>query len=122
MYSIKFYRDKDGKEPVKEYLVKLASKKGKDSRINLNKIRDYVKALSLYGTTLGEPYIKHIEGKIWELRPLRHRILFFGYDGKQFILLSHFVKKTEKTPKKEIEKAKKRMEDYLERSRNSEES
>ena len=37
MYSIKFYKDKDGKEPLKEYLKALANKADKDSRININK-------------------------------------------------------------------------------------
>ena len=45
MYEIHFYKDKSGKEPVKEYIAKLAAKKDKDSRIKLNKIMDYVKTL-----------------------------------------------------------------------------
>lgn len=118
MYTVKFYRDKDGNEPVREYLQELADKSDKDSRINLNKIRDYVKSLSLYGKALGEPHIKLLDDDIWELRPLRNRILFFGYDGNQFILLSHFIKKTQKTPKREIEKAKRLMKDYLDRCNN----
>ena len=116
MYSIEFYKDKDGNEPVKEYISSLASKNDKDSRINLNKIRDYIKTLSEYGTRAGEPYVKHIEGEIWELRPLRNRILFFGYDGNKIILLSHFIKKTQKTPQREIDKAKRLMKDHKERS------
>ncbi|MEE3499355.1 MAG: type II toxin-antitoxin system RelE/ParE family toxin [Ruminococcus bromii] len=120
MYTIEFYKDKDGNEPVKEYISRLASKKDKDSRINLNKIRDYIKTLSEYGTRAGEPYVKHIEGEIWELRPLRNRILFFGYDGDKFILLSHFIKQTKKTPPREIDKAKRLMKDHIERSGNNE--
>ena len=46
MYKIHFYRDKSGKQPVKDYMEGLADKKDKDSRIKLNKIRDYIKALS----------------------------------------------------------------------------
>ena len=120
MYKIKFYKDKNGNEPLKEYLYEMARKNDKDTRINLNKIRDYVKALSLYGKVLGEPYIKHLDGEIWELRPLRNRILFFGFDGNSFVLLSHFIKKTQRTPKREIEKAKRLMKDYIERSKNNE--
>lgn len=116
MYSINFYRDKDGNEPIIEYLKKLRKRNDKNSRINLNKINDYIEALSKYGTYLGEPYIKHFDGEIWELRPLKNRIMFFGYDGKQFVLLSHFIKKTQKTPKREIDKAKRLMKDYLERN------
>ena len=116
MYSINFYRDKDGHEPIIEYLKKLRKRNDKNRRINLNKINDYIEALSKYGTYLGEPYIKHLDGEIWELRPLKNRIMFFGYDGKQFVLLSHFIKKTQKTPKREIDKAKRLMKDYLERN------
>ncbi|MCI5655681.1 MAG: type II toxin-antitoxin system RelE/ParE family toxin [Candidatus Pseudoruminococcus sp.] len=120
MYPVKFYKDKNGKEPVKEYIKELQAKKDKNSRINLNKIRDYLKTLSEYGTMAGEPYIKHLEGEIWELRPLRNRILFFYWNGDSFILLSCFVKKTQKTPKREIEKTKKLMNNYIERSENNE--
>ena len=120
MYTIEFYKDKDGNEPVKEYISSLAGKNDKDSRVNLNKIRDYIKTLSEYGTRAGEPYVKHIEGEIWELRPLRNRILFFGYDGDRIILLSHFIKKTQKTPQREIDKAKRLMKDHKERSNGDE--
>jgi phage-related protein len=120
LYRIEFYKDKNGKEPVKEYINDLAQKNDKDSRINLNKIRDYIKTLSEYGTRAGEPYIKHLDGEIWELRPLRNRILFFGYDGSKFILLSHFIKQTRKTPPREIDKAKRLMKDHKERSNEDE--
>ncbi len=112
MYEIHFYRDKNGKEPVKEYIAKLAAKKDKDSRIKLNKIMDYVKALSVYGTRVGEPYIKHIDGDIWELRPLRDRILFAAWDGNGFVLLHVFMKRTQKTPQKELKRAKRNLADY----------
>lgn len=120
MYSVKFYKDKDGNEPVKEFLRELGEKTDKNSRVNFNKIRDYIKVLGMYGTRAGEPFVKHLSGDIWELRPLRNRILFFGYDGRQFILLSHFIKKTQKTPQREIEAAEKLMKDYIERSGNHE--
>ena len=120
VYKIKFYKDKNGNEPIKQYLIKLRLKNDKDSRINLNKINDCIESLHLYGTRVGEPYVKHLDGKIWELRPLRNRILFFGFDGNSFVLLSHFIKKTQKTPKREIEKAKRLMKDYIERSKNNE--
>ena len=45
MYKIEFYSDQNGKEPVLQYLDELASKNDKDSRIKLNKIRDYMKIL-----------------------------------------------------------------------------
>lgn len=116
MYEIYFYQDRNGHEPVKEYLNDLSSKKDKNSRINLNKIRDFMKVLMIKGTRAGEPYIKHIDGELWELRPLRNRILFARWHNGRFILLHYFIKKTQKTPKREIETAKRRFEDMLERS------
>lgn len=115
MHSIYFYKDKSGKEPVKDYLEELATKNDKDSRIKLNKIRDYIKTLSEYGTQAGEPYVKHLDGDIWELRPLRDRILFVSWVNGSYILLHQFMKKTQKTPAREIEKAKRELADLIER-------
>ena len=92
------------------------TKKDKDSRIKLTKIREYLLALGETGTQIGEPYIKHLNGDIWELRPLRDRILFAAWDGNSFVLLHHFVKKTQKTPPQEIEQAKRNLSDWKERS------
>ena len=47
---------------------------------------------------------------------MRNRILFVAWNGDGFILLHHFIKKTQKTPQREIEKAKKEYKDILERS------
>ena len=115
MHDIYFYKDRNGNEPVKEYLAELAAKKDKDSRIKLNKIRDYMKTLSVYGTQAGEPYIKHLDGEIWELRPLRDRILFLAWVNGSYVLLHQFMKKTQKTPAREIEKAKRELADIVER-------
>lgn len=116
MYKIHFYRDKNGNEPALEYMAKLSKKKDKDSRIKLNKINDYIEMLSRYGTQAGEPYIKHLDGEIWELRPLRDRILFVGWANGSYVLLHQFMKKTQKTPAREIERAKRELADLTERS------
>lgn len=46
MHKIHFYRDRNGKEPVLEYLRELSQKKDKDSRIKAHKINDYIEILS----------------------------------------------------------------------------
>lgn len=115
MHEIHFYRDRNGKEPVLEYLRELSRKKYKDSRIKANKINDYIEVLSQYGTQAGEPYIKHLDGDIWELRPLRDRILFVAWVNGSFVLLHHFMKQTQKTPAREIDKAKRELADLIER-------
>ena len=59
MYKIFFYQDSRGNEPVYDYLKLLSKRKDKDSRIKLNKCNDYIQALAEYGTSIGEPYLKH---------------------------------------------------------------
>lgn len=120
MYNINFYKDQKGNEPVKDYIVSLKAKGTKDSLIKLNKIQDYLNVLKANGTRAGMPFVRHLDGDIWELRPLKDRILFFGYDGNNIILLSHFKKTTQKTPPREIKKANKLMKDYVERSKENE--
>ena len=101
-------------------MADLSKKKDKDSRIKLNKIREYIKILSEYGTQAGEPYMKHLDRAIWELRPLRDRILFIGSANGGYVLLHSFMKKTQKTPAREIEKAKRELADMIERGVNYE--
>ncbi len=115
MHSIYFYRNKQGRRPVADYLDELAARTDKDSQIKLSKIQEYMNILRQYGTLAGEPYIKHLDGNIWELRPIRDRILFVAWHNGSFVLLHQFMKKTQKTPPKEIEKAKRELADLNER-------
>jgi phage-related protein len=120
VFRIKLYQTSSGEQPIKEYLSSLAGKTDKDSRVRLGKIDYYLQALREYGTRAGQPYVKHIEGDIWELRPLNDRFFFFAWRGAHFVLLHHFIKKTQKTPRKEIDQAKRNLKDYMEREINNE--
>ena len=68
---------------------------------------------------LREPHSKELEDGIFELRAKVStnisRVLYFFYFGNQIILTNGFIKKTFKTPDKEIEKAKKYRKDYIQR-------
>jgi len=116
MYEILFYEDRQGKSPVLDYITELSKKADKHSRINCKKINVYIETLSRYGKSAGEPFMKNIDGDICELRPINNRIFFAAWDGESFILLHHFMKKTRKTPKREIEQARQNLNDILERS------
>ena len=118
MYKINFYQDAHGRQPIKEYLTSLqeAANSNKDIRIKLKKIYEYLEVLALAGTRAGTPYVKHIQDDIWELRPLRDRIFFFCWQGDRLILLHHFAKQTQKTPRREIEQAQRNQKDFIERS------
>lgn len=79
MYEIIFYKSRNGTSEIEEYLDELGAKAetSKTDRVNRTKILSYLTALSQYGTRVGQPTVKHIEGSIWELRPLKNRIFFF---------------------------------------------
>ena len=71
------------------------------------------------GYELREPYSKYLSEGIFELRAKMSsnitRVLYFFYVDKRIILTNGFIKKTQKTPASEIEKAKKFRADYLQR-------
>lgn len=62
--------------------------------------------------SLGEPHVKHLEGKLWELRLTGRdgiaRVLYVTAIGRRVIVVRAFVKKTQKTPRSEIELALRR--------------
>jgi len=55
---------------------------------------------------IGEPYIRHIQDKLWEIRAKGKdgigRSLYITATGRRVVILRNFIKKTKKTPKKEI--------------------
>ena len=116
MYNILFYKDKNGRNEIQEYILDLENKNDKNSKIKFNKIISYINILPKYGIIIGQPYVKYIGDDLWELRPLRDRILFAFYGKNTFILLSIFMKATRKAPKMEIEKAKRFLKDWRDRN------
>jgi phage-related protein len=65
-----------------------------------------------------EPYVKHIKGKLFEIRAKGKdgiaRVFYFTMTGQRIVLIHGFIKKTQKTPKKELETAVVRMKEILE--------
>lgn len=116
MYKILFYEDKNGYSETAEFIRTLGKQSGKNARVNLTKIIAYINELEKYGTRIGEPVTKHLAGEIWELRPLKNRILYACVKDNTFIILNNFQKKTPKTPRREIAKAIRYLKDYLERN------
>ncbi|MSQ09424.1 MAG: type II toxin-antitoxin system RelE/ParE family toxin [Dehalococcoidia bacterium] len=80
------------------------------------RVARYIALLQAVGVSLGGDHVRHIRGKLFELRPDAWRVLYFAASGQTFVLLRCFRKRTERTPPAEIETAERRMNDYLERS------
>lgn len=116
-YNIIFYEKKTGESELWNFLEKLRnkSKSDKDSRIQYKQITLYIELLQNNETHLPDTITKHIEEDLWELRPGNNRIFYFYHDSDYFVLLHSFRKKTQKTPRREITKAKAERDDYLSR-------
>lgn len=111
-FTIEFYEKENGDIPVEEFLLSLNVKMRA-------KLVGIMKILQEKGNLLREPYSKYLDDGIFELRgkvgsDISRVLYFFYYDGK-IILTNGFVKKTQKTPKVEIERAKTYRDDYIER-------
>ncbi len=117
MFEIEFYETADGVSELWNFLDDLQKKASanKDARIQHKQISLYIQLLADHGTRLGENITKHLEDDIWELRPGNNRVLYFYFRDNKFVLLHQFRKKTQKTPRREIEKAKNERDDWIRR-------
>lgn len=118
MNDIIFYQDGTGKSELLEFIKDLDKRAvtSKSERVMLKQIRFHINILEMNGTRAGEPYVKHIQDEVWEIRPGNNRILFFAWIDNKIVLLHQFRKTTKKTPKSEVEKAHREILDWKERN------
>lgn len=113
-WEIAYYETPTGRSPVREFIDALASKAQAKVAWSLD-------LLATFGTQLGEPYVRPIAGreKLWELRitvsPNTYRIFYFAFTGRRFVLVHAFIKRSRRTPQKELDVAEARMQEYLQR-------
>ena len=98
--SAAFYRTEMGTEPVREWLRLLPPEDRKIVGDDLQTIE--------YGWPVGMPVCRSLGGGLWELPSTIRRGLFFVVHEERLVLLNGFTKKTQKTPKNELELARKR--------------
>jgi phage-related protein len=83
-----------------------------DMQAKLRRIADMIEQLGL--SAMREPYIKHLQGKLWEMRLTGRdgisRAIYITMSGQRVVIVRAFRKKTQKTPRSEIEMALKRAE------------
>jgi len=113
MKEILFYETKTGEKPVEQFLDSLDSKQAKKVVWVMKLIEDHEQVPTTYFKKL------KTTDDIWEVRIQFgnniFRLLGFINNGNLIILTNGFQKKTQKTPKSEIELAEKRKKKYLER-------
>ena len=82
-----------------------------DVRARFVRIAELIHAHGL--ERVGEPYVKHLEGKLWEMRMKGRdgiaRSLYVTATGRRVVVVRTFVKKTQKTPRREIKLALQRV-------------
>lgn len=111
-FTVEFYENKNGDRPAEDFLNSL------DIKMR-SKLLMILKVLQEKGNMLREPYSKYLEDGIFEVRGKVgndiSRVLYFFYHDGKIILTNGFIKKTQKTPRSEVTKAKEYRADYLER-------
>ena len=111
-FDVDFYKKNDGSCPVIEFL------NGLDVKMRA-KIMRMLKLLEQNGSDLREPYSKFLKDGIFELRIKQGtdivRVLYFFMIGHRIIITNGFVKKSQRTPRSEIELAKKYKKEYMSR-------
>lgn len=110
--EVEFYDLPNGKEPAKDFLLSLEPKMRAKMLWTIQLLQDN-------GTALRMPYSEQLEDEIFELRAKVgsdiSRVLYFFFVGNKAILTNGFIKKTQKTPETEKDKAKKYRAEYLSR-------
>ena len=102
---------------AKDFILSLDEKLRAKTLWNIN-------LLAKVWTALRGPESSKLDDGIFEIRQIvgtnLTRVLYFFYIGKKAVLTNGFVKKTQKTPKREIEKAKSYRDDFLKRNEGNE--
>ena len=81
-----------------------------DMRARLVRVFQLIEAHGFQSLPSGT--IKHVEGKLWEIRISASsgisRAIYVSASGKRIVIVRVFVKKTNKTPQRELELARRR--------------
>ena len=111
-FKIEYFEKGDNTRPAEAFIL------SEDFKLQA-KIFRMLELLELKGNELREPYSSYLTDGIFELRSKQgsdvSRVLYFFVVGKKIILTNGFRKKTQKTPKSEIELAKKYKAEYEQR-------
>lgn len=115
-FTVEFYEKDNGERPAEEFMRSL------DKKMSA-RLYAIIEVLEEKGNLLREPYSKYLEDGIFEIRgkvgsDISRVLYFFYYEGK-IILTNGFIKKTQKTPRSQIETAKKYRADYIKRKDDS---
>lgn len=107
MWQIRFYEDRRGKSAVLDFINTLPAR-------DRAKVFNTLRLLQEFGTDLGMPHARRIDGRLWELRPGDNRLFYFLLVNDTFVILHGFRKQSMKTPESEIETARRRMQELME--------
>ena len=117
-YEVEYVELENNKKPFEEFILDLPIKE----RAKLFETINYFLELKNNKLPIKENLSKYLEDGIFELRISLYekiaRALYFYQKGAKIIITHGFIKKSSKTPKKEIKRAKELRTKYKERSNN----
>lgn len=119
MYNIEIYEDRHGHSEVAEWIMDLQNQAARGNKRSDSLLRTVFEVMERFkdaGPMVGEPVVKRLEKGVYELRPGKYRIIICHWQGNTYVATSYFPKKTRKTPRREIEKAKRLMADWVARN------
>jgi phage-related protein len=102
--SVAFFRTETGREPVREWLKSLP-------REHRRIIGEAIKTVQ-FGWPLGMPLVRKLDKSLWEVRvhlPSGIARILFTASERRMVLLHGFIKKSQKTPREDLELAKTRL-------------
>jgi phage-related protein len=108
-WQVEFFQTRRGTSPPREFVFSLPAH-------DRNKVIDAIERLEEEGLAIGEPLVKMLAGyKLYELRAGAIRLFFFHHRFEHVVIVHGIRKKTQRTPRRDLDTADARRADYEER-------
>ncbi len=105
---LQFWRSNTGREPTRDWFRSLSNVDRAILGLDLKRVQ--------FGWPIGMPLVKAMGGGLWEVRTSlpskREARTLLTIDEDGIVILHAFIKKTQKTPKSELDLALKRMREF----------
>ena len=106
-FIVVFFETASGKQPVRDFFKELPKEDQKEIGADIRMVQN--------SFPIGLPLVKKLKPELWEIRSIvKDGIsrVFFTFFNEKIILLHAFLKKTQKTPSREIDLAVERLKEF----------
>lgn len=117
--EIMFYADSRGRQPVYDWILEMKKREPDTYRATIHLLeflrQEGKRVQAGLSNRKDIKKLKKTDG-IWQMRIDENRVLFFYYEGDSIVLTNQFKKKQNKTPDREIERAERRKDEWIQRN------